>query len=166
MSGTVLTTIGVALLAGTIGVAVGWLFGLHRIRVESQQYREHLEHFDRATAAANARTRSLRKTKRRVEELAATVSDLKTDLKDKERALSKFQDRVLDREATINSLRSRLYGARMSLSFLEEELEAQHRLPAVRSDMGDATDAASSSNAITITVDGELSASYRNLDAP
>ena len=52
---------------------------------------------------------------------------------------------MLDREATINSLRSRLYGARMSLSFLEEELESrQHQL------------SSATNNAITISVGSQL----------
>lgn len=145
MSGTVLTTIGAALAAGAVCLAVGWLYGLHRIRVEVQQHGEKLDRLQQAITDANARSRSLRMTGRQVEELGATVSELKKLAKDKERALTKFQDQVLDREATINSLRSRLYGARMSVSFLEEELESrQHQ------------HSSAATNAITISVGSQL----------
>lgn len=145
MSGTVLAAIGAALAAGAVGLAVGWLYALHRIRVEAHQHEEQLDRLHQAITDANARSRALRKTERRVEELGATVVELKKLEKDKERALAKVQDQVLDREATINSLRSRLYGARMSLSFLEEELESQQH-----------QHSSAANNAITISVGSEL----------
>ena len=127
MDGTGLLAIALAIAGGAGGIAVGWLLGLRRLRIERGEHQEHLKQVRRDDVAANELSHSLRRARMRLGKLEDTISVLETSIEDRNRRIAKLDAQVIDRESTIDSLRASLYGARISMSLLEDELEQVQR---------------------------------------
>ena len=148
MDGTALMIIGAALAGVAFGIAVGWLVGFDRRRIEHWQHRQQIEELDQTAIDTETLTRALRHSQKRLAGLEITVPELETRLQERNRRVAKLRDQVLDRESTIDSLRSRLYVARLSATLLEDELEQlRHQSN---------SDETTATNSITISVGGGL----------
>jgi chromosome segregation ATPase len=158
VNGTGIAAIGWILTGMTVGLALGWLVGLRRLRADKHRFeQEQRAHLERGKAEVNALSCSLRKAKNRIGELETLVPDLEAQLAERSRKVVKLQAQVIDRESTINSLRSRLFGARISASLLEEELESlQHQFIPGGARHTEASDTADSTSNLTISLGGGL----------
>lgn len=125
MDGSGLLAIALAIVG--VGIAIGWMHGLRRIRSERLQHSLQLEQVRQDDVAANELSHSLRRAKMHLEKLESKIPLLETRLKERNRRIANLQAQIVDRESTIDSLRGSLYGARVSISLLEDELEqVQH----------------------------------------
>lgn len=147
MDGTGLLAIALAIGGGIAGLTIGWMLGLRRMRIESEHHNLQLERMRQDDVAANELTHSLRRARTHLEKLEGRIPELETQVEDRNRRIAKLQAQVVDRESTIDSLRGSLYGARISLSLLEDELE-QVQDPSTR--------ATTASDSITISLGGGI----------
>jgi predicted nucleic acid-binding Zn-ribbon protein len=137
-----------------IGLAFGWLMSMRRIRAERHRLeQEQRNHVQQARAEATALSCSLRRARNRLAELESIVPDLEARLDERNRKVAKLQSQIIDRESTINSLRSRLYGARISATLLEEQLESlQYQHSTIDAGLPESASSAGGSSSLTVSL--------------
>lgn len=158
VNGIGIAAIGWILTGITLGLAVGWLLGSRLLRAERRRSeRQQRAQSERSKTELNALNCSLQTAKNRLGDLETLVPDLEAQLAERNRKVAKLQAQVIDRESTINSLRSRLFGARISASLLEEELESlQHQTIPVDAGKADASNPTAATSNLTISLGGGL----------